>query len=339
MTHVPHLKYLELQTPTWPDVGNGYFLQRLVQSLIQFHFKFDALIIDIDRTLATFRTPFWLEDKHWFVGYLHNSLFSIPYFTPTHTTSSSLSSFHSTAPSHAFLSNYLHTLTFNGLPSIKYERLMHIKTLILTDNPNLLHRLQSNIDFHRVEHVIVLSFHQLATMIPLIDQMPQLTKLTIKENITMEMIERIRSYRLTQIRALELEKRLNDEEIDCIVEELFHLFPHLEQLRYKSTIESVARMLRLINGFPCLSNALFYADPLFFRKEEKFCRNPELIIEHLQDDTHHQTICRIYHSKNTQRPFSIHWTIEKPVRISLKLTENTPSFLHNLVIDQSIMAS
>ena len=319
MAHVPHLKYLELQTPTWPDVGNGYFLQRLVQSLIRFHFKFDALIIDIDRTFGTFRTPFWLKEKCWFVGYLYGSLFSIPYFTPTHTTSSSLSSFYSTTPNHSFLSNYLHTLTVNGLPSIKHERLIHIKTLILTDSPNLLHRLQSNVDFHRVEHVIVLSFDQLATMMPLVDQMPQLTKLTIKENITMEMIERIRSYRLTQIRALELDKRLDDEEIDCIVEELFHLFPRLEQLRYKSIIESVAMMLRLINGFPYLSNALFYADPLFFRKEEKFCRNPELISQNLQEDTYHQTICRIYHSKNTQRPFSIHWTIEKPVCISFRI--------------------
>jgi hypothetical protein len=337
LSNIPHLKYLDLETLAFSDVANGHFWQQLAGSLLIFNFKFIALTIPVHRILDSFRTPFWLEKKRWFVGYLDGSLFSVPHFTPTHIDSLHLLCFHSTAPDHSFIYKRLNKLTVSTILCKTNPRLTHVKTLVL-EWPVSLKLLESGIDLNQVEHLVVPSLDKLLTLMPLESIMPHLNKLTVKNRITIEMIERIRCYRFAQIRILDLEKRIMHEHIDCIVEELFRLFPRIEHLIHKSSIESVAMMIRLINGFKYLSNASFSADPSFFRKEKKICRNSNSIIQNLRQEIRDNTTCRIYHSTNTQRPFFIHWRIQKQVCISLlkSIIIHQTFLFDNLVIDEII---
>ena len=312
LSSVPHLKYLELETSAQPDVADGHFWQRIAASLLTLNFKFNVLIVHVGQALDSFRTLFWLEEKRWFVGYVNVSLFSVPYFTPTHMDSLNLRHFRSTAPDHSFLCKHLNQLTMNRSPINENQRLTHVKTLIV-DYSKVPHRLGSMIDLDQVRHLIVSTFNQLSSLVSLEHLMPRLNQLTVKNIVTIDMIERVRCTRFTQIHTLNI--RTANEHVDCIVQELFRLFPRLECLTYKSTIKSVQMMISLINGFPYLSTASFCADSSFRRKESQFCRDPQSIIENLREEMQNNTICRVYHSTNTKLPFSIHWIIDKKVYI------------------------
>ena len=317
MSNAPHLKYFNLEASIRPDMANGHLWQRFVHSLLVFHFKFHISITDIHSTLDSFRTPFWLEEKHWYVTYFDDTLFSIPHFIPTHMTALDYLFFLSTAPDHSFLSSHVNALTLDTMSTGINKRLPNIRTLILARNMKKFTRVKLTMSFHQVNHLSIYSFDQLVTIMPLENLLPQLSNLTIRDRITIEMIEHIRSFRLPQIRILELGTHLSHRQIGSILEELFHLFPNLEQLRYKSYIASVDLMLRLIHGFPHLSSAFFRASLIFFRKNEQFCRNPNLFLRNLSHANFHQTICRMHHSNNTQQSFYIDWTIQKRVCVIL----------------------
>lgn len=307
------MKYFELEIPFRKDIAHGNLWKIFAKTLLTFNFKFYAIpnhisLSHIRQMLDSFRTSFWLEEKHWFVGYLNNCFFSIPYFTPDHIASSELSYFYSTTSDHSIIFNHLNKFTINT-DTIKKtnHHFTHIKTLVIKRSI-LLKTLASVIDLNQIEHLVVLSLNELSTLLPM---NKKLNKLTIKNNITIDMIEQVRCYRFEQIHELEI--RITNEYRDYIIEELFRLFPNVEYLTYKSTIESTGMMIRLIKGFNHLLNASFHADCSFVRKEEKFCRNPQLIIENILGNTYRNTTCRVYHSINTQIPLSIHWQIQKKV--------------------------
>ena len=60
---LPHLKHLELKGTLYQHMSNEYEWELLTDSLITFNFKFNILHFDIERTLDSFRTPFWLKEK------------------------------------------------------------------------------------------------------------------------------------------------------------------------------------------------------------------------------------------------------------------------------------
>ncbi len=308
-----------MKANVWEDITDGDFWQVLTNSFKTFHFKFNALQINLQKTLDSFRTPFWLEEKHWYVAFQNGCLFSLPHFAPVHMDSLNLSHFRSTSPDYSIIYNHLNKLTVNTIPSNNHPyRCTHIKTLILEFSISF-KILESVIDLNQVEHLIIASLDNLLTLIPLEHTMPQLSKLTVRNSVTIDMIKRIKHQRFEQIRMLQI--RFTDEHVDCIIEEFFLLFPRIEHLIYKSRIQSVDAMIRLMVGFKYLSNAVFSGDCSFFRKESKFCQNPNSLIQYLRRYT-----CQVYHSTNTQLPLSIHWRIEEQVSILQQLKLVTSNF-------------
>jgi hypothetical protein len=99
LLELPRLKHLELRARAVSDIANGNRWQVLTSSLITFHFKFNVSLLNLDHFLLSFFTPFWVEEKHWFVAHQNESLFSIPHFAPVHVDSMNLSGFSSTKTS------------------------------------------------------------------------------------------------------------------------------------------------------------------------------------------------------------------------------------------------
>jgi hypothetical protein len=295
LSELPYLKHLELKSNALSDIANGYQWQNLTTSLITFHFKFNLSLTNIDVTLYSFRTPFWLEEKRWYVAFRNECLFSLPHFTPIQMDSRNLSDLHSTLPDHSVIFNLLKEFTITTDPFYNLPRLTHIKTLIL-DYPRSLKILESVIDLNQVEHLTLLSLDYLLIFLPLKCTMSQLYKLTIKNSLTIDVIKRIRSYRFEQI--LQLEISISDEHNDYIIEELFYLFPSIQHLIYKSSIQSKQTMIRFINGFQHLSNASFsvHSDRL----------------STFSQDIHSNLTCRIYYSSIINF-YNIYWWIEERV--------------------------
>ncbi|CAF4100335.1 unnamed protein product, partial [Adineta steineri] len=295
-----HLKHLELKANVSENVVNGYFWQQLVNSFITFNFKFNVQKINVQKILNSFRTSFWLEEKHWYVAFHNEYLFTLPHFAPVHMDTDNILQFHSTEPNYSIIYHHLNKFTVNtNFLQYNNYRCIHIETLILKYSISI-QTLASIIDLNRVEHLIIPSLDSLLTFTCLKYTMPRLYKLTIENNVTIDMMERIRHHRFKQIRVLEIRFT------DYIIEELFFLFPCIENLIYKSRIQSIGIMVRLISGFRNLTNASFCADCSFYRKEFNFCSNPNSFGQYFRLYT-----CQVYHSMNTQLPLSIHWRIDE----------------------------
>jgi len=141
--------------------------------------------------------------------------------------------------------------------------------------------------------------------------MPELRELSIENNVTSEMIERIRHYRFKEI--LKLEIGIASEHSDYTIEELFILFPCIQHLTYTSLIHSKQNMIHLIDGFKYLSNASFYPDLFFSRSEVKFDQNRKSIIRHSRRLTKNNFVCESYYFLPINLLFIIHWWIGEQV--------------------------
>ena len=233
--NVPHLKYLTLQTVSChSDFINGYFLQSVSSSLLIFNFKFNNIKMYDDQILNTFRTKFWLEEKHWYVARWNNSLFSIPYFFPEHMNYNGISYFHSTVSNPQFyIDKYLKILTVDKTIAIatKQHRLS-VETLIIEECQILSDKLKLFIDFDRIQCLTIVSIED---FILLEKSMINIKHLTIDRKITTKNIENIRNYRFESIRTLNI--RLSDDYINYMIEELIQIFPFVEYFTLKSSVQ------------------------------------------------------------------------------------------------------
>lgn len=59
------------------DIIDGYRWQRIVESLISFHFLLHVKNFPNEQSLNSFRTPFWIEEKRWFIAFYNRCLFTI----------------------------------------------------------------------------------------------------------------------------------------------------------------------------------------------------------------------------------------------------------------------
>jgi hypothetical protein len=316
LSQFPHLKYLELKASVLIDLADGYEWQILAMSLITFYFKFNVSYLHGDDILNSFRTPFWLEEKRWYVACHREYLFSVPHFTPDHIDSVNLSDFYSTAPDHFIIYNHLNKFTVDTILINHNHRFTHIKTLVIRFSTSL-QILESVIDLNQVEHLIVSSLDCLFKLIPLERAMPQLYKLTVTKGITIGMIKQNQHNRFEQIRKLEIS--ISEKEIDYIIEELFRLFPCMQHLIYKSPIRSKQIMVHFIDRFTYLLNASFFTDSSFSVTESRFCRDSNTIIQHSRRLIKNKFTCQIYHSSIDNLSYDIHWWMEPQVIWYLKI--------------------
>jgi hypothetical protein len=313
LRQLPRLKHLELKTSGLLNLFDGDRWQTLTETLITFNFKFDGMDLKIENTLDTFRTSFWLEKKCWFVAYQDYCIFSVPHFAPDYIEISQELCIQSTTPDNTFPYSYVNKIMVNT-PVIKHDHYFtHIQTLELKCSISL-KMIASVIDMNQIEHLHLSSIDQLLIFLPLESTLPQICELSIENNVTSDMIERIRHYQFKKIFKLEI--GVTNEHSDYIIEELFLLFPCIQQLTYKSLINSKRHMIRLIDGFKYLSNASFPPDSSFSTNKFDFDQNPKSIIGHSRRLTNNDFICRTYRSPPYNLVSIIHWWIGEQVNQS-----------------------
>jgi hypothetical protein len=153
------------------------------------------------------------------------------------------------------------------------------------------------------------SLDDLLQFAPIEREMAHLSQLSIKNEITRKQLKRMINNPCEQIRTLEIETKLQGD--DCIIDGLFRIFPHIERFIYKPDIQSIALMVRFIDGFTHLSSASFISLGQLYNQDVKFRFNPDLMLLKANRPSYGTSMCRIYHLSNSQSLFGIHWWIEE----------------------------
>ena len=251
--NLPRLKNLELHVGNAPkDLVDGQRWENITNSLIKFNFNFRIALVEIEGSLATFQTSYWL-DKCWFVAYEDNRLFSVPYFARAHYNDTFHPPIHSTAPDDSIYLNNITDLEISQTSVNTTHRFPHVHTLRLNSVVDI-ENLAAAIDVDRVEHLIL--------CLPIFQSLPnafhplhfsRLCKLSIMSS-PFQLVQEVKGMRFEQIRTLEMNSAMIFDD-NYSVEQLYYIFSRVERLCVRAT--TTATMIRMIDGFKCLSNASF----------------------------------------------------------------------------------
>ncbi len=300
-----NLKHLELQTAGSRDLLDGYQWQILVSSLNTFNFHFNVQDMLTENILQSFHTPFWLKEKSWFVAYQYYSLFSIPRFAPIVIDISQPACIQSTAPNTKFLYNNVKKIIMST-KAIRHNRYFaDVNTF----------ELQCSVSFKTISSIMSINQIKCLSVLLLDDlirypTMTHLRELSIEQNLTMDMIERIRDYRFKQI--LKLRINIDEDKTECIIEKLSIIFSYVECLILKCPIQSKDIIILVIDGFKHLLNVSFFSKNRFYGDQSDFYSNPNSIAQYSQRLTKSKFICRI-DGLHVHGYFSIHYWIEEKV--------------------------
>jgi hypothetical protein len=271
------LKHLELETHGENDILDGQRWQNLTANFFTFNFKFD-LINCPNPNLNSFRTSFWLEEKHWFVASNSNSVFSIPHFSPFELILPGRLFIDSTIPNDQVFYKQVTKLTIVNVPNDKNDyRFTHIKILNLKCLISF-EALSSIINLNQVEQLAVSSLDYILRFKPLALIMPRLYSLSIGKLITADVIEQMRNYQFEQIHNLTIGIDIDNE--NYTIECLFRLFPRIKRITCMTHINSINNIIRLIDGFKELSHASFYYNSSFSTTKNNYYFDSKLNISH-----------------------------------------------------------
>ncbi|UJR34709.1 hypothetical protein I4U23_027486 [Adineta vaga] len=261
LVQFPNLKYLSLQMCGQNDLADGDRWKQLTKFLMSFKFFFtiDLCCSSMIESLNTFRSSFWLEEKHWFVAYQRGCMFSIPQIAPIHNDIPYRLPIHSTSSNITSIFNHINHIFVDAIPANNSIYFAYIKILVLRCSISV-DILSSIIDLNQIEHLIIWSIDDLLKFIPLNSIMSRLNKLTIAHNIRIHTIKLIGTYQFKQIRYLKINLE-NENFDDEMITELTQIFPDIEYLKIYMTF-FLSHMLigQVIDDFKHLSNiSLFYS--------------------------------------------------------------------------------
>ena len=315
LAQLPYLKEFELKTVGTMDLANGHQWERLVKDFRRFNFRFWIHYLRIEDVFDTFRSHFWLEEKRWFIAYHERCLFSIPRFLPNSIDVSRHFRMRTTAPDHSFIYDHMKRIIVSEA-TIEFTHFFSNIDTLNRHYPIPLGILTSILDVKQIKHLTLLTMNHLIRFIPLESIAPELRALVIKEAVTLEMLERIRTYRFKQIHQLQLSFTGEDE--DYMVEELFHLFPSVEAFLYSTPIKSEQIMYRCIDGFNCLTHANFWTNSLFSDGTSDLHHSTNLDTKYSKIVRKRNFTCRVRRSSKFGISYEIHWWIGEQVKHSPK---------------------
>lgn len=135
----PTLKDVRLTMKTWSDVVDGYRWEKLIHRFDRFGFDFQLEQYLPDIFLDSFRTPFWIELKNWFVAIDQNRFYTIESFGET---SFVIRKFYQKPISKTYHIDHFHSTTRDFRPIFKNTR-----DLVVSDStvpmPNLFESIES----------------------------------------------------------------------------------------------------------------------------------------------------------------------------------------------------
>lgn len=258
LLNLPCLKHFELHVErARSDLADGQRWENLTNSLITFNFDFSIELVEIEEILATFRTSYWL-DKCWFVAHERYRLFSVPHFAQTSCNDRFHPPIHSTALDDSIYLNNITDLEISQTSVNITHRFPQVHTLRLNSVVKI-ENLAAVIDIDRVEHLILCLpiFQSLSNAFYLL-HLSRLCKLSIMSN-PFPLVQQLKGAHFEQIRTLEMKSDMEVDDAYC-VEQLCSIFPRVERLRVQ--VVTTETMIRLIDGFKCLSNGSFFVSSL-----------------------------------------------------------------------------
>jgi hypothetical protein len=266
LSNLPQLRRLILDLKGQIDLVDGHRWEILSGDLITFNFNFNVELNRVDRILDSFRTPFWLLTKRWYVVYDNKCLFTVPSFAPNEVYVPYYPPIYSTTPDDSMFYNNINRIIVFEPRNATLHRLHNLKELDIRCSiyPKLFF---SNVDLSRVEHLKLSSLDNIRSFIIYIKAMPRLSKLSLKGNLKGDFIEHVKDYQTE------------------------HLFPLIQYLQI-ATINSRKDIIRLIDGFEYLSNASFTIKGLSSKIDQEWSLKPELSIRGVRRLTNGTFTCR-----------------------------------------------
>ncbi|CAF4073823.1 unnamed protein product [Rotaria sordida] len=270
---LPRLRHFVFSGKVHIDIANGRRWEILAIDLVTFHFNFQLGVGRLNNILETFRTPFWLERKRWFVAYKNHHLFSVPYFADTIASFPFYPPVHSTAPDDRFFFQHIKHLQLPEVATIDLHYFTHIETLELRCTIPLT-TLHTMIDLSRVRHLILDRLINLSNLPILSNIMPNLHKLSLNDQWK-NILRSVREMQpIEQIRSLQLDLCEITHVSD--ITQFCRIFPCVEHL-HVNYIDSINYVGSFIDGFKLLSSASFHL-PLVGSNRIRFLRRPNMIV-------------------------------------------------------------
>jgi len=268
MAKLPNLTYLELHANGHVDLLDGQRWQTITSRLIIFNFMF-TLSLEVDvQDIDSFRSPFWLNEKHWFVTYAYGFLFSVPHFAETETNEEFQLSALSTLPDITILHKCITKLSLSEPIIDINHRFTQVETLTMSNSIHLPF-IEQIIDLNRVQHLILCSMTEYFGFMFLIREMPNLYRISIRNKMKC-FLEEVSSESFGKIRNLEIGNRYshndNNNDDDYDIEQLCFVFPYVEHLHI-AHLCSKEQILYFINQFKYLLTASFHYTPWFVNIE------------------------------------------------------------------------
>lgn len=305
LPNLHNLKHLTIESMGSNDLTDGYRWKRLNMNYITFNIKITVKIINIQQMLNSFRTSFWLQVKHWYMAYDHESLFSISKFAPKYVLHS-YNPRYFTAPNKNFLYNNIIQLNisthdelamqksygnFNNVQILKFQHrnLRYLELFLFGTNRT--QYINSNLS----DSIWLLSTY--------LHEMSHCSTLIIDTDMIPYLIDKLSKKQFKQIRTLKIRSSTSLKR--PILEEILYIFPHVECLHITSII-SYADMIRLIDGFKYLSNAVFTIQWKFFSYERNIFNKQELFIRGVRRLKNGTFTCRLIPSIKNNLSCSVH---------------------------------
>jgi hypothetical protein len=273
MSNLPTLKHLELYANGNDDLVDGHRWQTAAQRLITFNFTFSLSINLVDLDLDSYRTSFWLNEKHWFVACSYRSLFSVPHFATTTTNEQFQLPVLSTAPDSSIFYEHITKLSVSEeVPVVINHHFNHVDTLVLL-SPIHISLIERTVDPSRIQNLIIFSSVKNVNIMSVIDKMENLYHISVRTEVK-QFLEEMRHKPMEKIRKLEIgncyvDDDDGDNDNDYSIEDLCCIFPRVEHLSVAHPC-SEEQISSFITAFKYLSNASFSYAQWCFRET-----NPE----------------------------------------------------------------
>lgn len=270
MSKLGNLKYLELNGHGGEDLIDGQRWQTITNHLDTFNFLL-SLSSDIDvQNLDSFRTPFWLVDKQWYVAYnTSDFLFTVPFFARTRADEKFQLPRLTTAPDLTIFYQSITRLALSRSVFPIRHRFSQVQTLAISAHVQF-PLIEQIIDLNRIHRLIVSSINQFDQIFLLINALPNLHRIAIIDNIKY-FLKQIPSITFENIQTLEIGSfysltSTNTGSNRCNTKQIATVFPQLKHLHIRHRC-SPSKMLGFIRQCKHLNNASFrFTESYFYSK-------------------------------------------------------------------------
>jgi hypothetical protein len=261
MGKLPSLIYLQLQGYGNTDLLDGQRWQTITSGLNTFNFMFDiSTLIDIEN-LDSFRSPFWLIEKHWYVAYSSSGyIFSVPYFANTETDGVFQPPALWTVPDISIFYRCITQLTLSKPVVDINHRFPEVQTLSMSTSIHLSF-IEQIVDLNRIQHLMLSSITKYIGVIFLINEMPNLYRISIMNNLK-SFLEEVRCKSFEKIRNLQIgsfnssSDNTDSDDYNYSIEHLCSVFPCVKQLHISHSC-SETQIFSFMNQFKQLTIASF----------------------------------------------------------------------------------